>query len=359
MRVSPVVPTAVWPIWSGTARLHRLAARYFRRSRWKIVGQPWGTENPLTLGVLPDLARQHDLTATISEAVYLRTMNRSLDVTPMMDEVVQRCRASGHNYDLEIGLAVRGSFHEATGMLRLARADFEELLSSARRRGNTDHVIWGTTLLVPVLMALGQKAACVSLDEEAVQLFSEDDRLSARNFQGSHIQVLTVQGRSTEGLAYAHDALTNTSTVPIWFDFVGLTAMTRACIELLQDMRGTAEEQAVRRVSRRALRALRLYVAVYPFCRARYDLYLGRFQSAEGKDRAARRSFERALRYAERSGLQLDGARARLLLAGQLPEESPVRSEHLRHARRTLDELGLRRLEGFEGLAGSWMSGSR
>ena len=333
----------------GTARLHRLAARYFRRSRLMIVGQPWGTDSPRTVEVLPDLARQHDLTATISEAVYLRTMNRSLDVTLMMDEVVQRCRASGRNYDLEIGLAVRGSFHEATGMLRLARADFEELLSSARRRGNTDHVIWGTTLLVPVLMGIGQKNACSTLDEEAVQLFSEDDRLSARNFQGSHIQVLIAHGRRGEALSYAQDALSTLDTMPVWFDFVGLTAMVRACIELLEDVRGTAAEKDVRRISRRALRALRRYVRVYPFCRARFDLYCGMYQAAARKDHFARRRWVRALRCAERSGLQLDGARARLLLAGQLPEGSQARAEHLRHARRTLDELGLRRLEGLEG----------
>ena len=343
----------------GTARLHRLAARYFRRSRWKIFGQPWGTESPLTFEVLPDLARQHDLTATISEAVYLRTMNRSLDVTPMMNEVIQRCRASGQNYDLEIGLAVRGSFHEATGMPRLARADFEELLSSARRRGNTDHVIWGTTLLVPVLMSLGQKDACITLGEEAVQLFSEDDRLSARNFQGSHMQVLMAQGRSAEALSYAQDVLSTLGTMPIWFDFVGLTAMVRACIELLEDVRGTAAEKDVRRISRRALRALRLYVRVYPFCRARFDLYFGMYQAAVGKKHAARRRWVRALRCAEQSGLRLDGARARLLLAGQLPEGSQARADHLRHARRTLDELGLRRLEGFEGFADSSAADTR
>jgi class 3 adenylate cyclase len=337
----------------GTARLHRLASRYFRRSRWKIVGQPWGTEDPRTLEVLPDLARQHDLTATISEAVYLRTMNRSLDVTPMLDQVIQRCRASGMNYDLEICLAVRGSFHEATGMLRLARADFEELLSSARRRGNTDHVIWGTTLLVPVLMGLGQKGACITLDEEAVRLFSEEDRLSARNFQGSHMEVLVAQGRSAEALAYARDALSTLDTMPVWFDFVGLTAMVRTCIELLEDVRGTAAEDEVRRISRRALRALRRYATVYPFCRARFELYLGMYQAAVRKDHSARRRWLRTLRYAERSGLQLDGARARLLLAGQLPEGSQARAEHLRHARRTLDEFGLRRLEGLEGFASS------
>jgi class 3 adenylate cyclase/tetratricopeptide (TPR) repeat protein len=340
---------------AGTARLHHLAARYFRRSRWKIVGRPWGTESPRTLGVLPDLARQHDLTATMSEAVYLRTMNRSLDVTPMMDEVIQRCRASGQNYDLEISLAVRGSFHEATGMLRSARADFEELLSSAKRRGNTDHVIWGMTLLVPVLMGLGQKDACIPLDEEAAQLFNEDDRLSARNFQGSHMQVLMARGRSAEARSYAQGAL-STGTMPIWFDFVGLTAMVRACIELFEDVRGTAAEKDVRTINRRALRALRRYVTVYPFCRARFDLYFGMYQAAVGKHHAARRRWLRALRCAERSGLQLDDARARLLLAGQLPEDSQARAEHLRHARRTLDEFGLRRLEGF---AGSWTGSTR
>jgi class 3 adenylate cyclase/tetratricopeptide (TPR) repeat protein len=336
----------------GTARLNALAARYFRRARWKIVGQPWGIESPRTLEVLPDLARQHDLTSTISEAVYLRTMNRGVDVIPMMDEVLQRCRATGQNYDLEIGLAVRGSFHEATGSLRLARADFEELLVSARRRGNTDHVLWGATLLVPVLMGLGKKDACIALDEEAAQLFCDDDKLTARNFEGSHIQVLMAQGRKAEALAYAKDALSTPAAMPVWFDFVGQTAMVRACIELLEDARGTDAQKDVQKVCRRALRAFRQYVRVYPFCRARFDLYFGMYQAALGNDHAARRRWAHALGCAQHCGLQLDGARAHLLLAAQLPEGSRDGEEHLRGARRTLDGLGLRRLEEAEGFAG-------
>jgi hypothetical protein len=167
------------------------------------------------------------------------------------------------------------------------------------------------------------------------------------------------QGRSAEALSYAQDALSTLGTMPVWFDFVGLTAMVRACIELLEDVRGTAEDKDVRKISRRALRALRRYVRVYPFCRARFDLYFGMYQAAVRKDHFARRRWLRALRCAERSGLQLDAAHARLLLAGQLPEGSEARAEHLRHARRTLDELGLRRLEGLEGFAGSWAGGTR
>jgi hypothetical protein len=40
-------------------------------------------------------------------------------------------------------------------------------------------------------------------------------------------------------------------------------------------------------------------------------------------------------------------------LAAQFPEGSQTRAEYLRHARRTLDEFGLRRLEEFEGFTGS------
>lgn len=43
--------------------------------------------------VLPDQAWENDLTATVSESVYLRTMNRAVNVTPMLDEVVQQFRA--------------------------------------------------------------------------------------------------------------------------------------------------------------------------------------------------------------------------------------------------------------------------
>ena len=65
--------------------------------------------------VLPDQAWENDLTATVSESVYLRTMNRAVNVTPMLDEVVQQFRAFGQNQALEIVLAVRGFSTMPTG----------------------------------------------------------------------------------------------------------------------------------------------------------------------------------------------------------------------------------------------------
>jgi hypothetical protein len=269
----------------------------------------------------------------------------------MLDEVVQQFRAFGQNQALEITLAVRGFFHHADGRLRSARADFEELLISARRRGNADHIIWGMTLLIPVLMSLDRTNDAVALDAEAVQVFEEKDKLNAPNFYGSHVQVLGAQGLGTEAVSYASQALKTLGPVPIWFHLGGLTAMTQACIDLLEKQRGTSLEKDAHTVVRRSLRALRSYPRVYPFSRGRYYLYLGMCRAAEGRNRAAIRQWTRGLHFADLAGLQLDGARIRLLLAQQLPEGSPVRAEHLRQARQTLDELGLRRLEAFERFA--------
>jgi class 3 adenylate cyclase/tetratricopeptide (TPR) repeat protein len=335
----------------GTMRLHRLAYRYLRLARRKIVGEPSGTESDRTLEVLPDQAWENDLTATVSESVYLRTMNRAVNVTPMLDEVVQQFRAFGQNQALEIVLAVRGFFHHADGRLRSARADLEELLISARRRANADHVIWGMTLLIPVLISLDRSEEALALDGEAVQLFEETDRLNGPNFHGSHVQALVAQGLTAEAIAYARQALKTLGAVPIWFHLGGLTAMTQACIEMLERQRGTTLEKDAHKVSRRSLRALRAYVRVYPFSRGRYYLYLGMYRAAEGRIRAARRLWTRGLHFADLAGLQLDGAQIQLLLAEQLPPGSPARVEQLRQARRTLDELGLRRLKAFERFA--------
>jgi class 3 adenylate cyclase/tetratricopeptide (TPR) repeat protein len=337
----------------GTLRLHRLADRYLRLARQTIVGEPSWTESDLTLEILPDMAWEHGLTATVSEAVYLRTMNRAVNVMPMLDSVVQQCRAVGQNQNLEIALAVRGFFHDAIGTLRSARADFEELLISARRRGNADHVIWGLTLLVPVLLSLGLKEEALGLDDEAVQVFSWKDELSGPNFHGSHVQALMAQGRTGEALSHARRAVSTFGAVPVWFHLEGLTAMVQACVEMLKNERGTALEKDVRRVGRRALRAMRAYVRLYPFSRARYELYLGMYRAGQERDRATRRHWTRALRSADDAGLLLDGARIRLLLANRLPEDSSARAEQLREARRTLHELGLSsRLSAFERFAG-------
>ena len=332
----------------GTMRLHRLAYRYLRLARRKIVGEPSGTESHITLEVLPDLAWEHDLTATVSESVYVRTMNRAVNVTPMLDEVVQQFRAFGQNQALEIVLAVRGFFHHADGRLRSARADFEELLISARRRANADHVIWGMTLLIPVLMRLDRTGDALALDIEAVQLFEEKDKLNGPNFHGSHVEGLVAQGLTADALSYARQALKTFGAVPIWFHLGGLTAMTQACLEMLEQHRGTTVEKDARKVSWRSLRALRAYSRFYPFARGRYYLHLGMYRAAGGRNRAAHRHWARGLQFAEIAGLQLDAARIRLLLAQQLPQGSPARLEHMRQARDALDELGLRRLKAFE-----------
>jgi hypothetical protein len=98
---------------------------------------------------------------------------------------------------------------------------------------------------------------------------------------------------------------------------------------------------------------MRAYVRLYPFSRARYELYLGMYRAGQARDRAAHRYWTRALRSADDAGLLLDGARIRLLLANRLPEDSSARAEQLREARRTLHELGLSsRLSAFERFAG-------
>ena len=334
----------------GTMRLHRLARRYFRRSRGKIDGQPTGTENPLVREALPDRAWQYDLTATVSEAVYLRTVRRAVDVTPMLDGVVQQSRTFGQNQDLEICLAVRGFFHEVNGALRSARADFEELLISARRRGNAEHVVWGMALLVPLLLSLDHRDEALALDDEAAEAFSEDYALFGLVLHGSHVQALLARGLGVEALSPARQALRNLGVVP-FIHLPGLTAVAQACVEMLENAQGTALDKEIRSVGRRALRALRGYVRLYPFARARYELYFGRYRAALGRDKAARRHWTRGLKAADGAGLLLDGARIRLLLAAQLPEKSSARVEHVRQARRVVDELGLRRLKEFDRLA--------
>ncbi|MGY1786400.1 AAA family ATPase [Geodermatophilus sp. SYSU D00698] len=334
----------------GTMRLHRVAARYFDRARWKFAPESTGRPGPLTVEVLPDAMWDHDLTATVSEAVYLRTMNRRRDVTPMLDDVLRQYRSFGQNWAVEVCLVNRGFFIEVTGELRSARADFEELVTSARRRGNTEHALWGMTLLLPLLLSLDRTAEALAVDDEAMEVSSDEYKLFAPVLQGGHVRALVARGRSAEALTRARRAVGAFGMVP-YIHLAGLTALVQACLEMLDQERGTPREKEVRRVTRRALRALRTYKRIYPFARTRYELYLGRYRAAQGRDDAARRCWRRGLRTAEDDRLLLDGARLRLCLAAQLPEGSPARAEHLRQARRTIDELGLRRLREFAALA--------
>ena len=128
--------------------------------------------------------------------------------------------------------------------------------------------------------------------------------------------------------------------------------MTQACIEMLEGTAGNEfREGCSRECAGDTLRALRAYLRVYPFSRGRYCLYFGMYRAVQGEEIVLpRRQWTRGLRFADLAGLQLDGARIRLLLAQQLPEGSPTRVQLQRETRSTLDELGLRRLKEFEDL---------
>ena len=74
-----------------------------------------------------------------------------------------------------------------------------------------------------------------------MQLFEEKDRLNRPNFYGSHVQALVAQGQNRLTRSPSPDkSLKTLAGVPNWFHLGGLTAMTQACIEMLEGQRERA-----------------------------------------------------------------------------------------------------------------------
>jgi tetratricopeptide (TPR) repeat protein len=269
----------------------------------------------------------------------------------MLDDAVDQFRALGQNQAVEISLAVRGFFAETGGVLRTARADWEELLVSARRRDNTEHVVWGMALLVPLLLDLGRHAEALRTADEAAEAFAPEHRLFGPMLHAAQVRVNLARGKPDEARDCAHAALDGLGRLVQYHHLVGLTALVRGCLEVLESgaRGGTVTERDDLALARRALHALRGYARLYPFAHGRYELYAGRFRAAQGDVDAARRHWRRGLEETQEAGLRLDSARIRLLLAASLPE-GPDRAEHLRAGARTLEELGLTRLPEFEEL---------
>jgi class 3 adenylate cyclase/tetratricopeptide (TPR) repeat protein len=310
---------------SGIVPLHRLARTYARRA----------LETAEALGQLEPVAYCSLITSVYAIGVGEWDRARgSLERAHEIFEVLGDRRFSGYARAL-LGMAAndQGDFNGGT-------RHFSELHAQGERHDSVQHQLWGL---------VGQALGCVrrGRPDDALRLLQEAHTMLTEDLDPT--EVLRVEGllaivhlrRGDLGLALE-------SATAGWRSVTGRRSVAAVGLVqpywVLSDVALTlwerGEDPAAALLARRVGRELRRYARLFPIARPRTLVNHGLARWLQGRPRAARRSWRRALRAAERLQMPYEMARAHYEMGRHPGDSDAARRVHLERASQLFANLG-------------------
>ncbi len=330
----------------GTLRLKAVANRYFglARSAEDVEAHPDLVSLPYVLK-MGEMGPGHLIAVALAESVLALTFDEWTEARQIVTEGLARCERLGDKYSAGIALAVRGFVNYSSGEIEDARLDYNQLLVSARQRGNREHEGWATSFSIPVLLALGRLDEAREMASSAIGILDHVDSLTVPIIHGTRSQVQLATGRNREAKESVELALRSFDRSPIFIYLAGFAGALDTVLALFEMAGGRVDRQAdgsaeLEGLSRQGLKKLRAFARILPFARPKYWLFKGRLERLDGSRRRARRSLEKGLQLAHTSGFKWDEGLLHLELARLLDDTDNSRAGHLDEARRLLREVG-------------------
>lgn len=325
----------------GTARLRRLALRYFRRARGaeELETDPAAADLPGDVE-LQEMGPGHLIAVALAESVLALTFDEWTRARELATEGLERCNRLGDKYSAGIALAVRGFVSYSSGHLGEALDDYTQLLASARARSNREHEGWARSFVVPVLLARDQLDDAQAMTNAALAILDQVDPLTVPVIHGTGSQAKLRAGAASEARASAEQALEAIDSTPIFIYLAGFAGLLDTLLELWGAEPDPSSTQAreLAELTRLGLKKMSTFGWVLPFARPKYYLFRGRAESLGGRVSRARRSLRKGVDLAKQSGFRWDEGLLHLELARILPSES--RKAHLNEARELFRAVG-------------------
>ena len=330
----------------GTLRLRSLANRYFRRARAaeEVEAHPDLVALPYVLE-MREMGPGHLIAVALAESVLALTFDEWTEARQIVTEGLARCERLGDKYSAGIALAVRGFVSYSSGEIDDARLDYNQLLVSARQRGNREHEGWATSFSIPVLLALGRLEEARDMAAAALGIVEHVDRLTVPIIHGTRSQVQLVTGHHREAKESVELALHSIDRSPFFIYLAAFSGALDTSTALLEMVAGSEESSIgsageLRALTREGLKKLRGFARILPFARPKYWLFRGRLERLENRQRRSRRSLQKGLNLARSSGFKWDEGLLHVELARLLDETDDDRTDHVDEASRLLREVG-------------------
>lgn len=240
---------------------------------------------------------------------------------------------------LGVGLMLLANYHSLRGEHGESLATYLQLCGLAERSGNTQHLAWGIDGRAKCLLRRRNEGDV----ELAVELLSRSvEMLQGEGMHQEEVEAMAflafaqwTLGRPEQALSTARRASSILGrSAPNFFSQVdGYASVVRTYLYAWgrQADRGEAVED-LRTQARHAVKSLDRLASVFPVCQPRAAIWHASLDWMNGRHRAARNGWQKALAQAVALEMPYEEAMAHLELGRHLPEGSQERDQHLQQA---------------------------
>lgn len=302
-----------------------------------------------------DLAREHGRAADdrsgLVFALYAKAAWRVGDaawseVRALCSDALEAGEAGGgapDPQDVAIAKTLLAHVDFYTGRFEESRRLYGEIEAAARARGNPQHTAWGLYAAARALIPLGEVDKARAMLEESHALLEEQVDVPSRLIcPGLLAGVYWSLGNRDKALAFADltSARIRQNLPTVFATVAGYEGAAKVYLAEWERAKGDrAGGGAARRTAQRAVLALGTLAWSIPIGRPYYHRIKGCERRIAGDERAARRSFERAVSWAKRLEMPYEEGLALAHLAQLEPPGSPARRTRAERAASLFVEL--------------------
>jgi tetratricopeptide (TPR) repeat protein len=313
---------------SGTARLRPVSRHYFARAH--RGADRLGDRRALAFALYFEAMHQ------IGIGGWARTRELGDRAAALLEEI-----GDAHEAEIALTISSHGFFY--AGAIEEADRRVASMLATATGRAHGQHMSWGWFLRARTELVRGHPVEAFELARRARDPIRDlPDTLSNVMLEGTLALSALYAGEHDEARAACDRLLSRLArgerpSTGQCLD--GLGAVADALLCMLESGAPQSELPSFERDLDQAVRALRQFARIFPIARAAAQRSRARLLHQAGRRGEAYRLWERSVRTAQRVGMPLEEARARLDLVRVLAD-GEAREEHRRIALDRLAAMG-------------------
>jgi tetratricopeptide (TPR) repeat protein len=251
--------------------------------------------------------------------IYCLGQGRFEAATGQFELALDACRRLGDWQHWGEIMACRAQMAYYQGQLELGESIWIELFETARKRGDELQRAWGLNGRAEAALKLhNDAAAAAGLVEEALALYSRNvDYISEIGSLGLQATARAARGEMEAARRAAEQGVTLADKLSRPTGYYSLTGYAGIASCLLALSKANAADVALVRLARRACRHMDRYARAFPIGEPAAWRCRGLWHARHGKDRRARRCWQRGLASAERLGMRFELELLKVQLSSQ------------------------------------------